>query len=366
MWERTKAAETLADRAREQAESTSALSTKSTYRRGRRTGQTRNASRTNETATVSGQLHVRDLANATSTTRPGQASSQGYMYPATSITYPTDQEQLTRYHQQLNSQDMQLDPSRGASPATQQVYTTYQQGRPHQGASSQRLAPSPGNQVRNLPSVLAPDSAREQHHSDNTLVQASSSSRPLSTQLSAKATTGSANPSSMPGKINYDPPVVSDFDALVSAQALPLPTCGAEISCPQELSSSQKYSWRAHELRTSIRRMTAGEPHRVILLEEIVWWNRLGKTVQLFLQTAHHSHGITKESQSGHSQASLSDRRGGSSRSLPSLAAAEHNERYHQSSLHPKLDSASTCRRQFHAVFSPTRTSRSRTIHDSC
>lgn len=105
-------------------------------------------------------------------------------------------------------------------------------------------------------------------HSDNPRpADAPSSSNTMARQPNAAATPH-----------DYEPPVVGDFDQLVNSQVLPLPTYGGNTPLPHFLSKPLEYAWRAHELRASIRKMSAAEQHRTVTAEEIVWWNRLGES----------------------------------------------------------------------------------------
>lgn len=293
LWDRTKAAESQADRAREQARaaSSSANSSKSIYQTGGRTSQAPSSSRTShvsEPTNNTGQLQVQDLTASTSTSRRDQLRLQAQTYPLSTSLYQPDHEQEARYHQSNN----RVGSAHPHSPTLQPVYDIYQQQYGSQGATSLRSTLSPVyNQASqpNLPSASEPYPAYEPRFrsastSNNvrspnrTAGQATSSSQPMSARPSAQNGAGSSTPAKPNGKLDYDPPIVGDFDSLVKSQVLPLPRYGSDRPLPHFTSFSSEYAWRAHELRASIRKMSASEMHRAILPEEIMWWNTLGQS----------------------------------------------------------------------------------------
>lgn len=103
--------------------------------------------------------------------------------------------------------------------------------------------------------------------------------RPYSNNASTSSSTSSARQNGTgASQADYDPPVVRDFDQLVNSQLLPLPAYGGNAPLPHFTSKSLEYAWRAHELRASIRKMSAAEQHRTVTSEEVLWWNRLGES----------------------------------------------------------------------------------------
>lgn len=131
------------------------------------------------------------------------------------------------------------------------------------------------------------------------------SSRPYSNGASSSTSTSAGQPSANAAQVDYDPPIVTNFDQLVNAHFLPLPAYGGNAPLPHFTSNTLEYAWRAHELRASIRKLSAAEQHRTVTSEEVVWWNRLGEFTGQMLtdNTADASDFTTEEPARGDSQA---------------------------------------------------------------
>lgn len=285
LWDRTKAAESQADRARQQVRtaSLSANSSKSIYQTGGRASQAPSPSRASHVSAstkTSSHLQVQDLTTSTSTSRQDQSHLQAQTYPPSTSLYQPDHEHEVRYHQSTN----RVGSAQPHSPTLQSVHDIYQQQYGSQGTTSLRPTLSPvynQDSQRNLPSASAPYPAYEPRSRsastsnsvripNQTAGQATFSSQPMSARKVTQNGAGSSTPAKPNGKPDYDPPIVGDVDSLVRSQALPLPRYGSDRPLPHFTSFSSEYAWRAHGLRTSIRKLSATETHRMILPEEIM------------------------------------------------------------------------------------------------
>jgi hypothetical protein len=98
-----------------------------------------------------------------------------------------------------------------------------------------------------------------------------------------------SGPSRLPRPVEYDPPVVSNFDELVQSNILPLPHSSMSFA---QLPPAQHFAMRCHELRAAIKRMAGGSPIRQVSREEMVFWNKLCKSC---MEQANHSENTTAE-----------------------------------------------------------------------
>jgi hypothetical protein len=162
---------------------------------------------------------------------------------------------------------------------------TYQNSQPQSYAQSIQPTPSP---VHDQPQRVAPTTSGRHQEPD----RASSSNVVDPPHAAGRASTTHTQPTGHPGSrrpsnatqassslrgMDYDPPVVTSFEQLVDIQALPLPPAGSGLAVSGFAGPYLQYAYRAHELRSSIRKMSAGEAHRHISAEEILWWNKLGE-----------------------------------------------------------------------------------------